>query len=258
LSLTAEYEHISVVKMLLENGAKPERSMLREALERGGQSMETIIRLLLEYSVDLNEMERAWSVLHDAAYTGSEDVIRLLVKHGADTKARYSNGWTALHPAALRGHTRAAQVLLEYGIRIDAKDENGWTALHIAATRGDDEMIELLLDHGAELDWRTQDGKAALYLAASAGHESAVRALIHRGANIEASDNEGKTALHIAAQNHRVSVVKPLLTHGAVHSFALGRRKEGAVTAGYLLTYAHGEGTASRMPSVLEMMSGGG
>jgi len=50
-------------------------------------------------------------------------------------------------------------------------------------------------------------------------------------------------------------VVKLLLTHGAAHSFALGRRKEGAATAGYLLTYAQGEGTGSRMPSVLEMTS---
>lgn len=54
-----------------------------------------------------------WTALHCAAHEGHEDVLTLLLSHGADLNCKDHEGCTPLMEAAYRGHLGVARKLLE-------------------------------------------------------------------------------------------------------------------------------------------------
>jgi hypothetical protein len=82
-----------------------------------------------------------------ATYSGSLDVIRLLLERGADTQVTYKKGWTPLHIAAREGRLEVARLLLEGGGDVKSKNDNGKTPLDLAMN---DAMRKLLRRTPAE------------------------------------------------------------------------------------------------------------
>eukprot|EP00035_Acanthoeca_spectabilis_P006829 m.129709 g.129709 ORF g.129709 m.129709 type:complete len:1205 (-) comp13684_c0_seq1:150-3764(-) len=75
------------------------------------------------------------------------------------------------------------------------------TPLHLAARLGDWEAIQLLLTAGATVDSHSHEsGATPLHLAAEGGHFVAVWVLIEAGANVNATNKAGQTAIFIAAR----------------------------------------------------------
>jgi ankyrin repeat protein len=68
------------------------------------------------------------------------EVVRLLLNHGADPKARDDR---EQHMASSRGHLDIARLLLEHGSDVDAKDEDNRTAYQVALDKGHDEVVQL-------------------------------------------------------------------------------------------------------------------
>jgi len=52
--------------------------------------------------------------LHNAAWRGHLDVVKLLLEHGADPNVKDNAGNTPLHNAARRGRLDVVKLLLEY------------------------------------------------------------------------------------------------------------------------------------------------
>jgi len=57
--------------------------------------------------------------LYLAASRGYLEVVRLLLRHGADVHTQPKNGVTPLQLAMSSGHAETAQLLLEYGAVLD-------------------------------------------------------------------------------------------------------------------------------------------
>ena len=130
-----------------------------------------------------------------AAYSGSEDVVRVLLNSsGVDVEdistpsVRFSylcnhflfawpmnikliwipyakilhviksfQGYIALHLASLRGHVGVVGILLSRSTSIlEISDSHGLTSLHVAAKNGHFEMVQNLLGQGSDLDNRDQ------------------------------------------------------------------------------------------------------
>lgn len=49
------------------------------------------------------------AALHEAVLTGNLDVVKLLVKYGADVHQRDEDGWTPLHMACSDGYPEIAR-----------------------------------------------------------------------------------------------------------------------------------------------------
>lgn len=80
-----------------------------------------------------------------ACSAGRDDIVRDLIKAGADVNWTNENGATCLLYAASRDRQEIAQLLLESGADVNKREKLGSTALHRAASRGHLAMVQLLL-----------------------------------------------------------------------------------------------------------------
>ncbi len=80
------------------------------------------------------------------------EILKYLIKHGADLNKGDNDGCTPLHAAALENNLSAAEIILEAGAQVDKEDKFGNTPLSEAAYtyRKDLSLISLLLKYGAD------------------------------------------------------------------------------------------------------------
>lgn len=88
---------------------------------------------------------RGRNALHLAAESNHVEMLKLLIRYGADPQSPSDGGWTALHNAAQNGHTGAVALLLAENANVNAELSNGMSPLHWAAFNGHEEVVKLLL-----------------------------------------------------------------------------------------------------------------
>lgn len=100
-----------------------------------------------------------------AASSGSSDIVKTLLAHGANPAAKDQSGSTALDMALTSGCTDCAIALLERGIDVNYIAElNGYTPLALAVVYANWPVFESLLKHGARLDLEPRFGSSYLFL----------------------------------------------------------------------------------------------
>ena len=110
-----------------------------------------------------------------------EDVVLILLEHGADPNIRDDHGKTPLMRAASKGQTNIIQGLLARGADINAVDQDGMTSLMFAVMDGKVDVVKLLVVRGANVNVKTEvGGLTALSLAKSADISSFLK---NAGAN---------------------------------------------------------------------------
>lgn len=110
-----------------------------------------------------------------ATQAGFPNIVRLLVRAGADINYRDEQGETALHVAARKNHILSSAALLEgsdlYRLDLEVQENvYGWTPLLVASVDGKLAMVKLLVDAGAEVDKQDTSGWTAKEHAALRGH----------------------------------------------------------------------------------------
>ena len=75
------------------------------------------------------------------------------------------HGNTALHQACEKHDNQLVELLVEHGADINCRDTEGFTPLHIAAIHGQMQVVKKLVELGADDNLTTLDGKDAAYLA---------------------------------------------------------------------------------------------
>ena len=150
----------------------------------------------------------------DAAMRGEVDVVRVLLRQGADVNAAQGDGMTALHWAAEKGDVEITAMLIFAGANLEAVTRLGdYTPLHLASKAGQGPTAETLLEAGADPNVKTLTGAARpLHFAAAAGSARTAAALLDHGAEVDARESQwGQTPLMFAAASDRVEVVKLLV-----------------------------------------------
>lgn len=157
------------------------------------------------------------SLLHYVAWVGTDEMMALLLSHGARVDVLDHDGNTPLLNATKADASEKIRLLVDNGANPNHRTNDGETALHRASQAGRAECVDELIAGGADINARrTSDGSTALHLASFLGHERVVRLLIRDGANIDARDNDGNTPLHEAAiGGYSVSCVDDLLRAGS-------------------------------------------
>ena len=173
-----------------------------------------LVQKLLKEDKDVNVNVRDWDELTPlipAASGGHYDVVKLLLKEGADVNAKDKDGITALMEAGIQGHTKIVDLLLKEGATVDAPANSGVTALWLSAGEGKVDVLKSLLKKDADPNNVRSDNISVLMTASVGGHADAVKLLLDNGADARFADAEGVTPLMNAAENGTASVLKLLI-----------------------------------------------
>ena len=73
------------------------------------------------------------TAVNEAARHNHVDIIRYLIRRGANIEAKTLEGFNALHIAAYHGQLKSIEVLIELGAKIEEKDDYARKALFIAS-----------------------------------------------------------------------------------------------------------------------------
>ncbi len=174
---------------------------------------------------------RGDTVLHAAIQEWcDQELLAIILSHGADTEGTDQFGATALHSACLQGEH--VEFLLDQGADINAKNHRGRTPIHALMRSKSDivPILELMIARGADVTSCRSDGGATLLHDAMSRHsclgssrEEVLEILLEAGVdphervgrrNADA-ETRGTTALHFAVASGSLKCVERLVELGA-------------------------------------------
>ncbi|MGN6136236.1 MAG: ankyrin repeat domain-containing protein [Aureliella sp.] len=209
LIMAIENGHFQLAKMLLEAGADPND-------QRSGYT--PLHTLTWVRKPNRGDGEDGDPAPHGSGTLTSLQLVRELVRHGADVNARLASGSTG------RGQL----------------GRKGATPLLLAASTEDLPYVKLLVELGADPLLANDDHCTPLHAAAgigvlAPGEEAGTEAealemvayLLERGAEINAVDDNGETTMHGAAYKNLPRMVDFLAAHGADRSIWDRKNKYG-------------------------------
>lgn len=191
-----------------------------QAVTQGNVS--TVDRLLARNPglVRAREGKQGLTPLHVAAKYGHLQVVRTLLKHGAEVNATDKRGATPLFYAVESDQVAIARELLSHDAEVNIALEfqvagvsagNIVTPLLLAVRRNNPQMVQLLLERGAHVKGA---GSTAFFAAISSGRVEMVRMLLKAGADpLEHEKHWGATPLHVAAGNGHCDVMDVLSSY---------------------------------------------
>lgn len=123
-------------------------------------------RLLVQGAYADAENEQRETCLYLASELGQYEMVRSLVKFGADVERANANHEhnTALHVACLNGHVDIAAYLIDAGAEVDANNAQVQTPLHLACLHGRKLLANVLIGRGAQIHSVDGDGQRPIDL----------------------------------------------------------------------------------------------
>jgi serine/threonine-protein phosphatase 6 regulatory ankyrin repeat subunit B len=201
------------------------RCNLREAVALGDTGLAQ--RISQQRSIEING--EAGFFAHEtflmlAARSGSTEMVRFLIDHGAEVSGMDDLGYTALMVASQEGHASVVEFLVDRGADVNA----GWpseTALSVAEASGREDVVSLLLSRGAKrrLVDAIELGDAALTAQLLRGGVNADFIHVYSGRDAAGSQEAGYCVMRVAmraAGRGDTEIVRLLLDHGASHHMA--------------------------------------
>nr|XP_053633946.1 protein phosphatase 1 regulatory subunit 16A-like [Cherax quadricarinatus] len=203
------------------------------------------VQALLEAGVNPDSTnEDGLTALHQCCIDDSEEMMRLLVHHGADVNAQDSEKWTPLHAAATCGHLHLAKFLIAKSANLLAVNADGnmpydiceddatldyiesemarrgVTQRLIDETRSATETYMLndlksMKSEGQSLMFRDHQGATPLHIAAANGYVRVVEYLLSQNVPTEVRDHDDWSPLHAAACWGHPDVLELLVQNGA-------------------------------------------
>ncbi len=177
---------VEIARLLLARGAKVnaqdgEKSTALEAAISRDQS--AMVELLLTAKADPNSVNKYMqSALSNAAAAGNLELTEMLLK----AKAKPELPGLSLQPmmyAAFAGNGDLIRLLVRYGADVNyAAKETGQSALTSAITAGKPDMVALLIELKANVNQKTPDGDTPLKMAKNGDQDDVVAMLKAAGA----------------------------------------------------------------------------
>lgn len=180
-------------------------SLARRQLDRAWRDLYCVVKLLLFMGADVNAQDCAHdsTALHKfSRYAEASEIVRLLLKSGADPAILDKNGATPLSYAVAAKCSENVRTLLELGA-----NPNERTAYHKyrsavaqAACNDSIELLNMLIAAGADVNLRDREGRTAIMIALLHNEEpeAVVSILLAAGADLALTDNHGFCAADYA------------------------------------------------------------
>lgn len=192
LNLALENNRVEIVKLLLENGAEPNRRYF------GGYEINLMplkyfecLELLLDYGANPNVVNRrGLTPLMMAAKENENRAVRLLLSKGADINQQCHERFeqkTALHIALESGHRGIVRTLCLQNAIVSKLPNYKYNALHTAVLTDRVDLVELILLFPIDINEFSDDNCTALMMACASqelnNQKEIIYKLLQYGAN---------------------------------------------------------------------------
>ncbi|XP_061164794.1 ankyrin-1-like isoform X1 [Saccostrea echinata] len=189
-----------------------------------------IVKSLIEYGCDVNlsPEHSKTTPLHMAAEKWNPVLCELLISAGAHVNAKDSKKCTPLFTAVsrMRINSEVVKVLVKAGADSNDVNANGRNPLHITVSKNDDMSVVHLLKGGANPNVADNAGLTPLVIAVHENNTKIVSHLLSYGADVnyipneqnnilESSLGERQSILGIAVSNENTRMCKLLLQTGS-------------------------------------------
>lgn len=125
-----------------------------------------LIQILLEHGAETNMKNiDEDTALHLACSYGTADTVKQLLLHGADPNSKNRMGHTPLYDACRCTNEDKIKYLFEYNACPNSQDEDGNSVLHWLANCGSErfQLMKMLLDYGADVKLKNRWGETPLF-----------------------------------------------------------------------------------------------
>ena len=141
--------------------------------------------------------------LWTASTLGHLDIVKELVKRGADIEHTTDSHSSPLRGAAFDGHLTVVQFLIEKGADIDKPNQVGQSPLTIAAAMKKIDTVKFLLEKGANIHHRGHNGDTPLHVAVESGSKQVTELLVNAGAQNIPNDIGYTPAIMACCYGHK-------------------------------------------------------
>lgn len=189
----------SIVNLLVSSGAdinakgKDDHTAIHFATKVGNKEMVEEL-LKLGARIDMKTAAEKKTPLIIATELVFNNIIEVLVKHGANVNEQFINGWTPLHVASLIHYPEFQRINRE-------RAQKGLTPLTRIPSTTAPTSIPTLLKLDAKVDILDNSGSTALHLAYYHGNLGAAKELREGGASVDIRNREGLTPLDVQQNN---------------------------------------------------------
>ncbi|XP_074148763.1 protein phosphatase 1 regulatory inhibitor subunit 16B [Sminthopsis crassicaudata] len=188
--------------------------------------------------------EDGLTALHQCCIDNFEEIVKLLLSHGANVNAKDNELWTPLHAAATCGHINLVKILIQYGADLLAVNSDGNMPYDLCEDEPTLDVIETCMAYqgitqekinemraapeqqmitdihcmiaaGQDLDWTDAQGATLLHIAGANGFLHAAELLLDQGVRVDVKDWDGWEPLHAAAFWGQMQMAELLVSHGA-------------------------------------------
>jgi ankyrin repeat protein len=220
LAVTFELNQLDRMEKLLKLGVQPKMGSagseppLHQAIARNNMEM---VRLLLAYQADPNEVSKNEQPLSFAIKTNNFALAKTLVEKGANVQAALvKNELTPLMYATQLGFIPLMEYFVKSGADVEAKAADNTNALAIAIQRNSVDLVDTLLKLGASPDGLFNSQQTPLQAALKQGNIRIAVRLLKSGAdpNLYAA-NHRILPLSMAISSMNVDLVSAFLKAGA-------------------------------------------
>jgi ankyrin repeat protein len=160
--------HVHLVRELLQSGA----NVNKKFNEHSPLTMAMIDIPELENDTDIKkELDNIRKKISESDKLfrvhkkNREDIVKELIKSGADINIVGTSGLQPIHIASFGKYNNILKLLLTYKVDINAQTIGGMTPLHFACQQGDVETVQFLLSKNPKINIQNRRGNTAFDIA---------------------------------------------------------------------------------------------